>query len=88
MSGPIQPDLHGVMNALAQGLDDALNGPALPGLPRTKKVAFVLLTANFGQIDNGRVNYISNAERADMIAAVKEWLARIEGRYAETGTAQ
>lgn len=83
MADPIQPELRQMMNDVAAGLDDIFNGRELPGLPRTKKVGFCLFTFNFGQIDGGRVNYISNADRADMIAAVKEWLARAEGRYHE-----
>lgn len=85
MADPIDPKLHGVMNALARGLDDVLNGPKLPGLPRKKTVGFVLLTFNFDQFHGGRVNYISNAERAAVIAATREWLARMEGQP-EVGT--
>lgn len=82
--GPIQEEQRATMNALAQGLDDIFNPPPLPGLPRTKKVGFVLLTAYFGQIEDGRVNYISNGEREDMVAMLKELLARFEGQP-ETG---
>lgn len=87
MPEPI-PDEHiEAMNALAGAIDDVLNGPQLPGLKRARKVGFVLLTANFGEIDNGRVNYISNGNKADMIAMVKEYLARLEGRAGEGGHA-
>jgi hypothetical protein len=34
------------------------------------------------------VNYVSNAQRPDMLVAVKEWLARAEGRVIETDTLQ
>lgn len=81
MSDPIQPQYRDSMNALAKGIDAALNGKPKPG--RKRKVGFILLTAEFGKIDNGRVNYISNGERADMIAMLREYLARIEGRYQE-----
>jgi Mor family transcriptional regulator len=74
----ISPKLHGTMNALARGLDDILNGSERP-----KKVAFVLLTANMGDYVGGRVNYISNGERADIVAMMKELIARFEGRRAE-----
>ncbi|CDO35796.1 hypothetical protein [Novosphingobium sp. KN65.2] len=70
------------MNAIANTLDGTFN---LPGLP--KRIGFVLLIAEFGQIDNGRVNYISNGERADMLAMMKEFIARAEGRYTEGGAA-
>lgn len=82
--GPIQEEQREVMNALAHSLDDIFNPPPLPGLPRTKKIGFVLLTAYFGQIEDGRVNYISNGERADMVAMLRELLARFEGQP-ETG---
>lgn len=65
-------------SALASGIDDALNVPGSP-----KKLAFCLFVAEFGKIEGGRVNFISNGDRADMIAMVKEWLARTEGRYQE-----
>ncbi len=74
MTTPIEPKHVGAMNALAQEIDRAFNGDRRP-----QRVAFCLLLANFGDMDGGRVNYISNAERADMICMVKEWLARVEG---------
>lgn len=76
MPDPIQPQHHHTMNALARGIDEALNGKRKP-----RKLGFILLVAEFGQITNGRVNYISNGERADMIAMMREYLARLEGRY-------
>ena len=85
--GPIQEEQREVMNGLARGLDDIFNPPPLPGLPRTKKIGFVLLTAYFGQIENGRVNYISNGERADMVAMLRELLARFEGQPETAGRA-
>jgi len=78
--GPIQHPYRAMLNAIARGIDSSLNGEDRP-----KRVGFVLLVAEFGKIDGGRVNYISNGERADMIAMMKEWLARAEGRYAEEG---
>jgi hypothetical protein len=42
-----------------------------------RKVGFTLFTFNFGDLEGG-VNYISNAERSSMIAAVRAWLARAE----------
>lgn len=80
--GPIQQEHREIMNGLAHAIDELFN---LPGLP--KKVGFVLLTAEFGKIDGGRVNYISNGERTDMLAMMKELTARFEGRYQEGGAA-
>lgn len=72
---PIQSKFQELMRGLAQGIDEVLNGKKRP-----KRVGFILLVAEFGKIDDGRVNYISNGERADMIAMLKEYLARVEGR--------
>ena len=80
MADPIQSQHRGAMNDLAKAIDVHFNGKGRP-----KRVGFCLLMAEFSKIDGGRVNYISNAERADMIAMVKEWLARAEGRYWEQG---
>ena len=79
---PIDPAHRANMNALAKAIDEVLNGKDRP-----RKVGFVLLCAEFGKIDNGRVNYISNGDRSDMIAMMKEFIARAEGRYAEGGAA-
>ncbi|MBT9472101.1 MAG: hypothetical protein V4514_19880 [Pseudomonadota bacterium] len=46
-------------------------------------VGFALFSFEFGKTEGGRVNYISNGGREDMIAAVKEWLARAEDRMAD-----
>jgi hypothetical protein len=78
-NAPIQPDYRDMMRKIAEAIDEGFNGNRKP-----KKVGFVLLTAEFGKIDGGRVNYISNGERDDMIAMMKEWIARAEGRYVET----
>lgn len=64
-----------IEQSLARGLDKILNGD-LTGEDR--KVGFTLLLFNFG--DEGRVNYVSNADRADMIATMKTLLARWEGQ--------
>lgn len=82
--GPIQADLLGVMNALARGLDDALNGD-LRGADR--KVGFVLLAFPFNSTD-GRCNYISNgADRKDIVTMLKEQIKRFEGQPDVRGTA-
>lgn len=81
MTAPIQEQYRRQMNKLARTIDEYFNGRRKPG--RTPKVGFILLTAEFGKIDGGRVNYISNGEREDMIAMLREYLARVEGRYSE-----
>ena len=79
---PIQGKYKKAMNRIAQAIDEAFNGKRKAG--RKPTVGFILLTAEFGKIDGGRVNYISNGEREDMIAMMREYLARVEGRYTET----
>lgn len=71
MTDPIQAQYHGLMQGLAEGVDRILNGNKRP-----RETAFVLLVAGFGQIEGGRVNYISNGSREDMIAMMKEYIAR------------
>lgn len=82
-AAPIQAAYRDTMRALAASLDEIFNGTAAGD---NKKVGFCLLTFEFGKTEGGRVNYISNGERSDMIAAMKEWLARAEGRVVEDTT--
>lgn len=81
MSDPIPERYRARMNQLAKKIDRDLNGTAKP-----KQIGFILLMAEFGQIDNGRVNYISNGNREEMVAMLREYLARVEGRYVEPNT--
>lgn len=81
MTDPIQAQYHARMNRLAKQIDEGLNGRRKPG--KKPVLAFILLTAEFGKIEGGRVNYISNGQRSDMIAMLREYLARLEGRYVE-----
>lgn len=78
---PIQEQYRKQMNRLAKLIDEFFNGRRKPN--RKPTVGFILLTAEFGKIEGGRVNYISNGNREDMIAMMREYLARIEGRYSE-----
>lgn len=78
MADPIQPEYYEMLNGLARGIDQILNGES-----GAKDVGFALLMFPFGDKPDGRVNYISNAEREDMLAAMKEFIARAEGRYIE-----
>lgn len=83
MSDPIQAQYREKMNALAATLDKTFNKDR-----HNRTTFFVLLTGEFNKMDGGRVNYISNGQREDMVSALKELLARFEGRYAEGGTKQ
>lgn len=78
MADPIQARYRAQMNDLARELDQRFNPP-----PSARTVGFALFSFEFGKTEGGRVNYISNGNREDMIAAVKEWLARAEGRMAD-----
>ena len=57
--------LRGIMNAIV---------PALPGC------GVVLFVFPIGAEEGNRVNYISNVPRSDMVAALREVLARFESR--------
>lgn len=63
----IQADLHEKMNVLAKEL-----------ATRFKPYGFTLLVFDYG--DSGRMNYISSAKREDMLVAMKEFIAKHEGR--------
>lgn len=83
--GPIDPKYVEMMNALMHTLDEVFN----PGLPRDeRKVGFFLAVFDMGEADNaappaGRFNYISNAEKLDVRAMLKEIIARIEARMSQ-----
>lgn len=78
MVDPVQAEYRARMGAIASVLDDTFNGPVRP-----RKVAFVLLIAEFDKVEGGRVNYISNADRADTLTMMKEYIARAEGRFVD-----
>ena len=80
--GPIQDDAHAMMNAVAKALDHAFN----PDL-QNKKFGFALLVFPFGEAPSNRMNYICNAHRDDMIAALKEFISRNEGTHPEEASA-
>lgn len=79
---PIEAKYREQMNSMAQYLDRCFNGPELSG----KNTGFVLMTFEFGG-DKGRCNYISNANREDVVVLLKEQLARFEGSPDVTGHA-
>ena len=80
--GPIEDAYRDEMAAIGDFLDEQLNGPALPGLPsgkRKRQTGFVLLVFPFDSHE-GRCNYISNADRRDIVVLLKEQLRRFEGQ--------
>ena len=76
MTDQIQKQYKESMNTLISVLSDMLPGCAV-----------TLLIAPFNQITDGRVNYISNANRDDVRAMLKEFLARDEGQSLHRGKA-
>ena len=82
--GPIEDRYRGMMKAVGAGLDKIFNGEATG---RARQTGFILLVFPFGEHE-GRCNYISNgADRQDVVALMKEQIARFEGQPEVTGTA-
>lgn len=79
--GPIQKEQEENMKVIGRGLDDILNGENCPR--DKKKWGFAFLVFPFGEAPEGRINYLSNAEREDMLVSMKEFIARAEGNYVE-----
>lgn len=76
-SAPIEEAYRKQMNDIATLIDGAISETT----PVGKKTGFVLLVFEFGEpTELSRMNYISNAERTDMLVALKELLANFEGR--------
>jgi len=63
-----------VMNDIAKLLEGAFNPDG------GKDYGFTLLVFSMNDGGKGRMNYISNAVRADMLTAMKELIANFEGR--------
>ena len=78
---PIELKHRDMMNELARKLDGFFNGKDVP-----KHTGFVLLVFPFDNHE-GRCNYISNANRGDVVTLLKEQLARFEGQPEVTGKA-
>lgn len=79
-----EPDFETIelMRGIAGGLDKVLNGDRDP-----KPNGFVLLVFPEDGEHGARTNYISNCPRSDVIAAMKEVLARFEGQPLTPGSA-
>lgn len=78
--GPIEQQFINEMRATADALDRIYNGEATGA---DRKTGFILLVFPFND-HKGRCNYISNgAAREDVVALMKEQIARFEGRYSE-----
>jgi hypothetical protein len=71
-----------IMQTMASTIDGFLNGKQQP-----KRLGFVIMVFPFDAPEGARTNYVSNADREDMIVALKEVVARFEGRRQEGGNA-
>jgi hypothetical protein len=71
------------LQVLAETVDGYFNGKQRP-----RRIGFAIFVFEFGKTEGGRVNYVSNASRDQMLVAVREWLARAEGRVIETDRKQ
>lgn len=72
---PIQPELRAIMNDIGRVIAQAMKETAGPGY------GFALLMFGLEGDEKGRMNYLSNCNREDMLTAMKEFIARAEGRY-------
>jgi len=70
---------------MAEGIDKSLNGDAKKG---ERENGFILLVFPFNASDGAKVNYVSNTSREDTVAALKEIVARFEGRVVDHETKQ
>jgi hypothetical protein len=77
MPDPIRAELRQPMNEIGLLLEEAFNEKG-----KLKKYGFALLVFDFVKPGEERqyMNWISNAQRPDMITAMKEFIARNEGR--------
>lgn len=81
---PIESQFKDDMQRVALALDEIFNGP---NKAAARKTGFVLLVFPFNDPD-GRCNYISNgADRRDIVALMKEQIARFEGQPQQKGNA-
>lgn len=72
---PIQPELRAIMNDIGRVIAQAMKETAGPGY------GFALLMFGLAGDEKGRMNYLCNCDRGDMLAAMKKFIARAEGRY-------
>lgn len=57
----------------------------LNGIGNEGSNCFIIMVCPLGQSQGCHVNYISNGQRDEVIAMLKEFVARQEGRYIATG---
>lgn len=80
-NGPA-PDLSpGIMQHLAERIDDVLNGDAVED-PERKRWGFALLAFAFNTPGSQSVRYVSSAERRYMADMIRAWLANEDAKTA------
>lgn len=72
---PIQPELEQIMKDIGRTIGRALQDHAGAGY------GFALFMFGLAGDEKGRMNYMCNCRREDMLVALKEFIARAEGRY-------
>jgi hypothetical protein len=80
---PIEEQYRDKMQQLARAIDDFFNEGATGD---DRKTGFCLMVFPFEGFD-GRANYISNANRDDIVILLKEQLARFQGQPEMKGNA-
>jgi hypothetical protein len=79
--GPLDPRYQDKLVAMARTLEELLNEGARGN---DRKIGFCILMFPFGEVPDGRINYVSNgARREDMIGAFRELADRFEGTHPE-----
>lgn len=73
---PVEKQYRDQMRVMAQFIDEFFNGPKPKENPQ---VGFCLMVFNFGDGPR-RCNYMSNAQRSDVVTLLKEQLKRFEGQ--------
>lgn len=72
---PIDPSTRAIMQSLARGVDEVLNG----GRGGPRHTGFLLLAFPLNA-EVGRANYISNVKRSDVVQLMRAQLARFEAQ--------
>ena len=88
--GPIQEKHRAQMKALAETLDEFLNGDGgAAARPGSERVGFFLAVFDMEHQGPapGRFNYISNSEKTDVRAMMREIEARLSARLQAEGNA-
>ena len=83
--GPIEGQYKEQMIRVMNAVDQVFNGDAKG---KDRKVGVLMLVFPFGEVEDGRCNYLSNgADRKDVVVLMKEQIARFEGQPEMKGTA-